>query len=224
MREIALLSGKLYTAGTIFTRPSNVTVATNLNSAQLYVQVHPKWKTFTTLYWRFFPKATAGWVILPPIKSSNNLPCTPILSLTSLWSLSLSFLRRSRSCNLALYKVVHQLAHLLALAFAHDCALLHLIKSGRVQLGRYPENQNGNLRWHLPLGVRPPTPLNGTNFQTFFYPTFFFCNWILHIWNRFYTSKISLWSPLIIDIHQQFWPLTANYLAMFKVISTTLYT
>ena len=28
--------------------------------------------------------------------------------------------------------------------------------------------------------------------------TFFFCNWILHIWNGFYTSKISLLSPLII--------------------------
>ena len=27
-----------------------------------------------------------------------------------------------------------------------------------------------------------------------------------------------------IDIHQQLWPLTANYLAMFKVISTTMYT
>ena len=27
-----------------------------------------------------------------------------------------------------------------------------------------------------------------------------------------------------IDIHQQFQPLTANYLVMFKVISTTIYT
>ena len=39
-------------------------------------------------------------------------------------------------------------------------------------LGRRSNNQNGNLRWYLPLGVDPP-PLNGTNFQTFFYPTFF---------------------------------------------------
>ena len=30
------------------------------------------------------------------------------------------------------------------------------------------------------------------------------------------------WSK--IDIHQQLQPLTANYLAMFKVISTTIYT
>ena len=29
---------------------------------------------------------------------------------------------------------------------------------------------------------------------------------------------------LKIDIHQQLRPLTANYLAMFKVISTTIYT
>ena len=32
MREIALFSGKIYTAGTNFTRPLVVTVATNLNS------------------------------------------------------------------------------------------------------------------------------------------------------------------------------------------------
>ena len=65
-------------------------------------------------------------------------------------------------------------------------------------LGKGSNNQNGNLRLHLPFGVRPPPPLNGTNFQTFFTPLFFFCNWILHIWNGFYTSKISLLSPLII--------------------------
>ena len=35
-------------------------------------------------------------------------------------------------------------------------------------------------------------PLNGTDFQTFFAPLFFFCNWFLLIWNGFYTSKISL--------------------------------
>ena len=29
------------------------------------------------------------------------------------------------------------------------------------------------------------------NFQTFFYPTFFFCNWILHIWSGF-LSQISV--------------------------------
>ena len=41
------------------------------------------------------------------------------------------------------------------------------------ELGRGANNQNGNLRWYLPLGVVPP-PLNGTNFQTFFTPHFSF--------------------------------------------------
>ena len=39
-------------------------------------------------------------------------------------------------------------------------------------LGRYPENQNGNLRWHLPLGVRPPPPLMA-KFPDIFSPHFF---------------------------------------------------
>ena len=51
-------------------------------------------------------------------------------------------------------------------------------------------NQNGNLRWFLPFSVEP----------------------------GFYTSKISLLSPLIIGSK-----LTANYLVMFKVTSTTIY-
>ena len=38
--------------------------------------------------------------------------------------------------------------------------------------GTVSNNQNGNLRWFLPLSVEPPPP-NGTNFQTFFYPIFF---------------------------------------------------
>ena len=33
-------------------------------------------------------------------------------------------------------------------------------------LGRYAENQNGNLRWHLPLGVRPVVTL---------------CKWVGHV-------------------------------------------
>ena len=38
MREIALFSGKIYTAGTNFTRPPVVTVATNLNSVHRYMR------------------------------------------------------------------------------------------------------------------------------------------------------------------------------------------
>ena len=78
-----------------------------------------------------------------------------------------------------------------------------------------------NLRWHLPLCVRQ-------NFQTFFHPTFFllqlnptYMKRILHLKNI--TFKFS-YNWFKIDIHQQLLPLTANYLAMFKVISTTIYT
>ena len=94
-------------------------------------------------------------------------------------------------------------------------------------LGRGSNNQNGNLRWFLPLGVDPP-PLIGTNFQTFFYPTFFllqlnptYMKRILHFKNIIFKSSYNWFK---IDIHQQLRPLTANYLAMFKVISTTIYT
>ena len=39
-------------------------------------------------------------------------------------------------------------------------------------LGRCAENQNGNLRWHLPLGVRPPPPLMA-QISRHFLPHFF---------------------------------------------------
>jgi len=74
---------------------------------------------------------------------------------------------------------------------------------------------------------RPP-PLNGTNFQTFYDPTFF----LLQL-NPTYMKRILLFKNITfksshnwfkIDIHQQLWPLTANYLAMFKVTSPTIYT
>ena len=31
-----------------------------------------------------------------------------------------------------------------------------LVSQSESQLGKESNNQNGNLRWHLPLGVRPP--------------------------------------------------------------------
>ena len=55
-------------------------------------------------------------------------------------------------------------------------------------LGGLSNNQNGNLRWFLQLGVDPP-PLIAQISRHFFTPLFFFCNWILHIWNGFYNSK-----------------------------------
>ena len=39
MREIALFSGKIYTAGTNFTRPPVMTVATNLDSVKVVTKV-----------------------------------------------------------------------------------------------------------------------------------------------------------------------------------------
>ena len=40
MREIALFSGKIYTAGTNFTRSPVVTVATNLNSGEIVDRIY----------------------------------------------------------------------------------------------------------------------------------------------------------------------------------------
>ena len=71
---------------------------------------------------------------------------------------------------------------------------------------------------------------NGTNFHPYFYPTFFsfasnltYMKQILHLVS---VKNITFRSSYIwfkIDMHQQLRPLTANYLAMFKVISSTIY-
>ena len=88
--------------------------------------------------------------------------------------------------------------------------------------------KNGNLKWHLPLGVGAPPPLNGTNFQTFYYPIFSFAveSYINETDFTLGLSQISLLSPLIIgsniDILWQLRPLTANFLAMLIVTSITI--
>ena len=71
----------------------------------------------------------------------------------------------------------------------------------------------------MPLGVEPPSPINGTNFKTFFYPTFFllqmnptYMKRILHFKNITFKSSYN-W--FIIDIHQQLRPLTANAILNF---------
>ena len=85
-------------------------------------------------------------------------------------------------------------------------------------------------RWIFPLSIDSP-PLNGHNFQTFFCPTFFhlqlnptYMKRILHLVSVKNITFKSTYNSFKIDIHQQLRPLTANYLAMFKVISTTIYT
>ena len=69
------------------------------------------------------------------------------------------------------------------------------------------------------------------NFQIFFYPTSFllqlnptYMKRILHLASVKNITFKSSYNWFKIDIHQQLRPLTANYLAMFKVISTTIYT
>ena len=62
----------------------------------------------------------------------------------------------------------------------------HLISQITVlQLGEVFKKKNGDFQLHLPLSVGPRPPF-GTIFHPFFTPTFF-CNWILLIWNGFYT-------------------------------------
>ena len=82
----------------------------------------------------------------------------------------------------------------------------------------------------LRKGSNSPAPPNCTNFHPFFYPTFFFCNLILIIWNEFYTwshSKLLFLSPLIIGSKLTFSGWSDRWLpysAMFRVTSTTIFT
>ena len=76
-------------------------------------------------------------------------------------------------------------------------------------------------------GLPPPPPL-WQNFQTFVYPTFFllqlnptYMKRIIHFKNITFKSSYNWFK---IDIHRRLRPLTANYWAMFEVISTTIYT
>ena len=46
-------------------------------------------------------------------------------------------------------------------------------KIGECCLGKGAKNQNGNLRWHLPLGVRPHPPPSMAKFPDIFSPHFF---------------------------------------------------
>ena len=79
---------------------------------------------------------------------------------------------------------------------------------------------------HLPC--KGQTPLNGKKFPDIFIPHFFllqlnttYMKRILHFKNITIKSSYNLFK---IDIHQQLRPLTANYLAMFKVTSNTICT
>ena len=96
-------------------------------------------------------------------------------------------------------------------------------------LGRCSTNLKRKFRWFLPLGVEPPPlPILAQISRHLLTPLF--CHLqlyptnmrrILHFQNITFKSSYNWFR---IDIHQQLRPLTANYLAMFKVISTTIYT
>ena len=78
---------------------------------------------------------------------------------------------------------------------------------------------------HLPC--KGQTPHNGKKFQTFFSPFFSFAIEYYIYETDFTLQKYhfkSSYNWFKIDIHQQLRPLTANYLAMFKGTSTTIYT
>ena len=94
-----------------------------------------------------------------------------------------------------------------------------------MQKGSIPK-KNGNLKWHLPLGVAPP-PLMA-QISIHFLPHFFllqlnltYMKQILHLVS---VKNITFKSSSNIDTLWQLRPLTANYLAMFIVTSTTIHT
>ena len=95
-------------------------------------------------------------------------------------------------------------------------------------LGRCSTNLKRKFRWFLPLGVEPPPPLpilaqiSRHLFTPIFghlqlYPTNM--RRTLHFQDINFKSSFNWFR---IDIHQQLRPLTANYLAMYKVISSTI--
>ena len=94
-------------------------------------------------------------------------------------------------------------------------------------LGRCSTNLKRKFRWFLPLGVEPPplpilaqisrhlfTPIFG---HLQLYPTSM--RRTLHFQDINFKSSFNWFR---IDIHQQLRPLTANYLVIYKVISSTI--
>ena len=84
---------------------------------------------------------------------------------------------------------------------ARKCAILALSEQGKICdgvgrlisiLGRCANNQNGNLRWHLPLGVRPPPPPPlWHKFPDIFYSHFFYFAVESYIYETDFTLGLS---------------------------------
>ena len=94
-------------------------------------------------------------------------------------------------------------------------------------LGRCSTNLKRKFRWFLPLGVEPPPlPILAQISRHLFTPIF--CHLQLYPTNMRRTLHFqdinfkSSFNWFRIDIHQQLRPLTANYLVIYKVISSTI--
>ena len=94
-------------------------------------------------------------------------------------------------------------------------------------LGRCSTNLKRKFRWFLPLGVEPPPlPILSQISRHLFTPIF--CHLQLYPTNMRRTLHFqdinfkSSFNWFRIDIHQQLRPLTANYLVIYKVISSTI--
>ena len=109
--------------------------------------------------------------------------------------------RQSQSCSYQ--ALAHRIRCLVWL-------VLTMVSSACVELPRGPFGLVFSLRNFKNISRQVGVSLNPTYMKR-----------ILHFKNITFKSSYN-W--FIIDIHQQLRPLTANYLAMFKVISTTIYT
>ena len=94
-------------------------------------------------------------------------------------------------------------------------------------LGRCSTNLKRKFRWFLPLGVEPPPlPILAQISRHLFTPIFGHLQLYptnmrrtLHFQDINFKSSFNWFR---IDIHQQLRPLTANYLVIYKVISSTI--
>ena len=105
------------------------------------------------------------------------------------------------------------------------------IEDARMKPGLRDRRKQSKWKFKMDFSIRrrpPPPPVMdiiSNHFFSFAIESYItYMKRILHLVSiKNITFKYS-YNWFKIDIHQQLWPLTANYLAMFKVISTTIYT
>ena len=83
--------------------------------------------------------------------------------------------------------------------------------------------KNCNFSMTFTIKRRTPPPFMELLVTHFFTPTFFFCNWILHTWNGFYTWLMALEtpSPSLDGKSHAKWPFFGSlpYVTMLKILS-----